>query len=532
MTKKLLNVFCAVVLLVAVACTEEDAGKGTPPSGDVRNEGNIPDAGDSEGDSGRGESDGFAESDGMGERDGMSGGEDTTDVDEQDALDLDGAVFASAMNGSDGAEGLSADDPVKSLARALEVAGAQGLDTIALSGGEYAGAVRLESGVSIYGGFSQDFSERDPANQPTLLFSANTDEFDDEKNAHITVLAEDISEETVLSHLRIIGFDAESLSQSTFSVLALNSPGLDLQSVEVVGGAAGPGLAHDAGETRDCTPPKGGEGGEVDDDAEPCDNDFDSRRAFSGKNGELFERGTNTGVGGHGGDHKCNADATDGEDGTDGTPSADGSGGSLPADGAIGSFSVRGVWAPARGEEPEAGEDGGGGGGGGAGGNYQQTSTDSLHRGGKGGAGGDGGCGGEAGGNGLPGGSSAGIVVLGEAIALSDIKITLGRGGDGGDGGAGGEPEHGAIGGDSTNGERSNAGRGGAGGYGADGGAGGDGVGGQGGNAFGLVTAGVELDGASISYEQADASPGRGGAGADEAADGRDGVVGETHHFD
>ncbi len=115
-----------------------------------------------------------------------------------------------------------------------------------------------------------------------------------------------------------------------------------------------------------------------------------------------------------------------------------------------------------------------------------------LHGGAGGGSGGTGGCGGKGGKGGQPGGSSIGIAVVAEGLALNDVWITTGNGGKGGNGGAlqpggtGGLPGLGGAGFGGNGGVQHGC----AGGAGGHGGNGGNGGGGHGGHSAGIVTAG------------------------------------------
>jgi hypothetical protein len=449
-----------------------------------------------------------------------------------------------APGGDDTAEnaGLTPQAPMATLDAALQKAVDEGRSVVLAAGGDYPGVMTLENGVSIYGGFVADDFSRDLANQTTRII-ASAGDFDENTTNYVTVLAEDITDPTVLDNLTIVGFDAVNPGASTLALRAVDSAGLTVQNSRIIGGAAANGAPGEPGQTRACTPPAGGDGGIADNDAMPCMNDgYDDANADDGDPGALADSSQGTGLKGFGGHHQCGAtassegqadEATDGVDGKDGTPGEAGAHGVLPADGAIGAFDEAGVWSPAAGVEPTAGGDGGGGGGGGAGGNYESMSSVlctppvvCFYLGGNGGDGGDGGCGGEAGENGQAGGSSFGIVVIGEAIGVAGTTIELGDGGDGGDGGSGGNGESGSRADNSETGANgANAGNGGFGGFGGIGGDGGNGVGGQGGNAIGLATVGVEVDDAGVTYRTEAAAAGSGGNATAPAEGGRDGVV-------
>ncbi|TDP75866.1 hypothetical protein [Bradymonas sediminis] len=442
---------------------------------------------------------------------------------------LEDTVFV-ASSGDDANAGLLPGEPVATLAKALELAAQEGRSTVLVAGGEYVGAVALQNGVSLYGGYVADFSGRAPDTEVSRIVAAPGD-YDASANEFVTVEAAGIGDATVVDHITIVGFGAENENHpgaSTLALRATDSAGLRVQNAEIIGGAAADGEAGAAGGIRACTAPVGGAGGVANSSEKPCTtSSYNGREATPGLDGALANLGEQEGLGGAGGQHKCNGAAGNGADGTTGASGDAGADGALPAADVIGVFSA-GAWTPAVGVEPGAGSDGGGGGGGGAGGNYESGA--SLKLGGNGGQGGAGGCGGEAGANGQPGGSSFGIVVVGEAIEVVDTAITLGIGGDGGGGGQGGVGESGAAGGANTPAQSANAGRGGEGGFGGDGGVGGDGVGGLGGNSVGVATVGVTLSATDVSYEQGSAQAGAGGAGAAGSAPG--GVVEEVMEVD
>lgn len=454
------------------------------------------------------------------------------------------SIFVSATTGDDTNDGQTPEAPLATIEAGLQAAADDGRSQVLVAGGDYAGALSLHNGISIYGGFAPVDFAWSPDSEETRIV-ADAADFDGATYEYITVRADVLDQPTTLSHLTIEGFDAANIGGSTVALRALNSGGLIVQNARIIGGEAAVGAQGLFGGSPSCTQPEGGAGGVANPAEMPCtDPGFDGENATRGNSGAGFDIDTDTGIGGKGGVHSCDRSlntepaekATNGEDGENGTPGTPGVAGELPADGLLGSFSATGAWSPVAGIEPTNGRHGGGGGGGGAGGNYETFEVGlppeptGFIVGGNGGEGGAGGCGGEAGLNGLAGGSSFGIVVIGEAIELSETTIELGKGGvggKGGDGSAGGDgelPSPGQAG-------AGHAGNGGFGGSGGAGGAGGNGVGGNGGHAIGLATYDATVDASGVTYEGTDVAAASGGAATAPAEAGRAGVVEEAHDF-
>ncbi|AWV88873.1 hypothetical protein [Bradymonas sediminis] len=448
---------------------------------------------------------------------------------------LEDIVFVAPSGDDTANDGFTPDAPLATLSAALQAAADNGRHHIQVAGGTYQGALVLKDGISIYGGYKASGFARDIANETTTIVAAASD-FDTTTTAYITVKAEAITNPTTLDNLTIEGFDATNDGASTFSVYALNAPGLTLQSTTVRGGVATAGSDGADGSQLTSAPAPEGGGGGVASDFRQCGAGASS--ANPGSHGQNFT--TDAGTGGSGGQHKCNENAASGLPGKKGAPGTPGVPGILPADGVLGNFDATGTWIPALATPPTDGTSGGGGGGGGAGGNHHTDTLSSctvlppcFYAGTAGGDGGDGGYAGGAGTNGSPGGSSFAIVVLDAAINIEQSRVILGKGGNGGDGGYGalGQENGSSTPTSSDAPDSPKAGKGGDGGYGGDGGHGGNGAGGQGGNAIGLATYGATVDSTGITFDSSNAAFGAGGAGARrvgvaalDAPDGRDGV--------
>lgn len=469
--------------------------------------------------------------------------------DPEDPIDLEGldencdgvdgillkTVFVSEGAGDDeNHDGLTPDAPVRSLVEALEIAKETSRDTILLSGGEYKGAIELAEGVSIYGGYADDFSSRDVEGLISRV-ALSPDDLDEQPEQYTTVVARGISSRTILDHITIQGADAESSASgmTTTALQAISSEGLHVQNSRILAGDGSAGAHGEPGELdencgdRDEVKIEGGKGGAAS-DASPCDPRVNhGTRAHAGSSGGSSDPdATPSGGGGIGGYHFCydEGDPDDeskkhGVDGSPGVLATNGSPGTRAEDAGIGSFSDEGVWKPYVGEAPTDGSEGGGGGGGGAGRNYERAGD--LRLGTVGGRGGDGGCGGLAGENGQPGGSSFGVVVIGAPISAEDTTIVMGSGAKGGNGGVGHEgedegraPQAGEPAGNEY------AGQGGQGGYGAVGGIGGHGLGGDGGHSVGLAAykTAMSPEGSFI-IERGSAAAGGAGEGVEDKDD-------------
>lgn len=483
-------------------------------------------------------------------------------------------VYVSAQNGDDSELGVAPQKPVKSLQRALEVARAQGARTIALAGGDYLGPIELPEGVSIYGGFAQDFNTDAPRDQKTRILAQDVD-FNVDKNAYITVLAEGIQEKAVIDGVEIQGQKASRKGASTIAVMALNSPELRIEGVTIVAadasdgrdgvegrdgaggrrGAAGrSGLQISEGlefseedegnEESECVRGRGGSGGKVNSQIKPCE-DVDESQAAGGEKG-CGAFGDYQGAGGEGGANRCGSENIGDLNGGDG-PSVAGAGpssfpGMIAESTDIGFFDADGVWVEPVGLRPQDGNSGAGGAGGGAGGSYQLEQGGEVALGGDAGGGGGGGKGGGAGQNGGAGGSSFGLVIVGSPIALGELSVELGRGGHGGQGsvggrgGKGGEGGEGGVGASARLGNANEDGEsyaGGTGGSGGQGGDGGDGAGGRGGNSIGVAAVGVEVEQSAVTFESSNAASGEGGRGSSEDADdGYSGELSEAYYFE
>jgi hypothetical protein len=443
---------------------------------------------------------------------------------------LDAAIFVRKDAGGDG----SIDSPRGDLQAAIdEAAQSDTLSQVFVSKGTYSDGLVLGDGVTVTGGYSDDFQTWHPQSQKTVIEGiANPSESGE---LH-TVEADGVTDAALIG-LEIRGSVPAQPGASTVVVYANGADGLSLSKLTLDGGdaAKGPeGTDAPATDGNSCTPHPGGPGGDVE-NINPC-RQTSNNTSNPGTDGEPF--GTSDGAGGMGGSHRCpvlptglGCIVTDmrGEDGRAGLGGSDGADGQ-PADNGVGHLKD-GHWLALTGTPPTAGRKGNGGGGGGAGGNCGEgTDMDEFDSGGAGGDGGRGGCGGAAGENGGSGGASILLLAIDTELTIEEVVGVPGKGGDGGDGSQGAQGESGqrAPGGDGTT--VSGAGNGGDGAFGGDGGDGGHGAGGCGGPSYGVardadstVTGGLTIDANAFDPSQ----PGNGAQGAQPGCAGDPGQTAE-----
>ncbi len=379
-----------------------------------------------------------------------------------------------ATSGDDMNSGLTPEQPVRTVSKALSIARAGTRRSILIAVGSYdavpialgdSGAEvathQLVDGVTLsgrYPGGSGGWVARSSAmDDRSLLRGTITAAFILDLRSAVTFHDVDLTSE----------LDGMLYNLSCFGVLVVGSGvvTLDRSRVQVCAGSSAPKELPDAGRTRGggSNGAAGGVGGFG------CSGDGNGGQggtdgSVNGANGAV---GTMTALG---------AAAAGGDGGTMAQPS--GGTGATGAEGqrglavTMGEFSEEGYLIP-QGERAGTGGTGGGGGGGGYG--------TMMGASGVGGGGGGGGCGGEGGLPGVSGGASIGVFAWGDSIRviLPGTTITTAGGGDGGPGGAGGGGGPGGAGGESVSGGR--------GGNGGSGGRGGEGAPGAGGPSFGVV---------------------------------------------
>lgn len=404
------------------------------------------------------------------------------------------AIFV-APSGNDGNAG-TMNSPKATIGGGIGAAKASGKTQVYISEGNYHERVTLESGISLYGGYSQ---VKKWARSSSYVAQIESDNASDGFVAGI--VGNDIQAPTTVDLLHIKTLDTILPGTSNYGVYCNNCAQLSLKNNTVEAGTAGPGAAGIQGSN-------GGNGNPGSNGSAPAT--CTSTAFIPGGAGGTSACGMNGGTGGNGGAKKlaggagaAGAGGTPGGDGgaagktgsTNGKPGgagANGSGGSNggPGAGGNGGAVIEGKWSGHGGATGSNGIHGNGGGGGGGGGG-QNCSADpgcSNSPGNGGGGGGGGGCGGAGGGGGSAGGGSFGVfLVKSTGAILTSNTISSANGGQGGSGapgGAGGKGSSGGIGALSC--VASGSGPGGDGGDGANGGGGGPGGGGAGGPSYAI----------------------------------------------
>ena len=462
--------------------------------------------------------------------------------------EVDNGVFV-AKTGDDGNPGTRI-QPMLTIQAAIAKAKADGKRDVYVNTSVYSENIVLQPGISVYGGYSADFGQRDIVLYETAIIGQPP-----AGNKIGAVNAVGISgggESTVIDGFTIFGHSAQTAGATGYTVYLRNcDQRLKLRNNRILSGNGAPGgigtkgqdgntgaagnngvNAKDIGTcgqgqflqsggsagTNACggTVVNGGKGGDG-----YCPN-YSTGAQNSNEAGKPGSNGGGAG-GGHGYDgimapffgaggcsvglgcgtciippNQLPMAGSDGKDGSVGSAGASGSGCSQ----ATGSF-VNGLWQAGAGSLGGGGGHGGGGGGGGAGNGVQTCLCGSYggsDQGGLGGGGGAGGCASSGGQGGTGGGGSFGVFVYYDAPPLNapiieNNQIQRGLGGAGGSGGNAGVAGLGAIGGKggaSGTGSSSTfcAGKGGNGGKGGDGGQGGGGGGGCGGASYAIYAVG------------------------------------------
>ncbi len=405
-------------------------------------------------------------------------------------------IWASSSLGDDENPG-TRELPVKTLARAIDLAGSEGgPGNVHACAEVYPEAVTL-GGVSLFGGFRcsepgwpyrVDDQERATVLAPPAV-------------AALLLTASDI--ESRIHDLDVIASDAVTPGGSSIAVFALEGSRAFFRRSRLTAGDGADGLDGEDG-SHDGQPAQNGAVG--DDGMDACTADpglgglgvvtqcRDGAQSIGGQGGDGdavaasdgaqgFEppdpNQQGHGAGGKGEDAAQGTACTGGQSGAAGQNGIDGMGAS-----AYGKLTSAGFFGAAGGDGL-AGLPGQGGGGGGASLGAACAAVGGAAKGGAGGgSGGSGGCGGRAGKGGQAGGSSFALAFLSNDIYADEIVLVAGNGGDGGRGGSrqvggkGGLPGYGGT----AFGGAAGAAPGCAGGVGGYGGAGGTGGGGRGGH--------------------------------------------------
>ena len=445
-------------------------------------------------------------------------------------------VFVSNSQGDDADDGSQA-KPVRTLARAIDLAATKGMPVYACAE-MFDEAVTMSAGTMLYGGLDCADGWRHIGVSSKTIIAPGPD-----------LIPVTFAGGAKGTHLEdVVGRASDAMTDGGSSIAALAEEGA---GVELVRCELGAGNARD-----------GAKGATPSDPLGPTDpND----PGISGANGAAACMG-DLAAGNLGGNGAVNATCmvsaggkggagmvTTGADGTDGQPAgalgkhgtgqpamnswtcADGNGqvggsGANGPNGAGASMADLGMLSSAgfTGASGSAGTDGapgqGGGGGGGAKGKAGCNGA-------SGGGGGAGGCGGKGGLSGQGGGSSIALVSLGATFTFTEVTLTASNAGNGGEGGDGQGGAIGGAGGFGGPGDTSapTTQKGCAGGEGGPGGTGGKGGGGRGGHSLGIAFQGSAPPSDSVTIVVGKA--GQGGVGADVAGQGANGVASPTQAF-
>ncbi len=459
-----------------------------------------------------------------------------TDCDDTKAEVGEGGEFCSimerpvvyvALHGHDDNAGDAPMRAVLTIARGIERALAcpEQPCSVLIAEGRYEQPITMSDGVSLFGGYSADFTQRNVGQHEVIVSS----------DAQRTVSASGLRADTTLQGITVQGATLTGKDgRMSYAVWVKDSAqGLHLEQLIIRAGVGEQGKKGVAGEPQACDA-RGGQGGEAYD----CG-------ASSGALGDASGDPVRGGGAGEGGRSNCPSacplvgsdGVTTGKSGTPGLDGSDAPGGLSAVDG-IGTF-ADGQWIGPVSHDGPRGEHGTGGGGGGAGGTKRIRACFGCGTilGGSGGDGAPGGCGGGGGGAGGAGGGAFALTVIDSKVALTDVRLVGGIGGAGGQGGDGvagqsGSRATGAGHGDAGSAKcgliRYHSGAGGIGGVGGAGGAGGGGAGGVGGAAIGLALVGVASvieQGGPLSIELGTGGLG-GPGGAGPGISGEFGIVG------
>jgi hypothetical protein len=398
----------------------------------------------------------------------------------------------------------SREAPHTSLAAAISAANPETTVGVIIGGeATFEETIELESGISLYGGYSSypDF-RRQRDNRPTITAGTSRSRED----IVFGMIARDIREPTVISGVDIRNPDlGDETNLSTVGLYAYRAPELRVSDVVVDANDAAPGADGEPG--ADATQP--GTDGQTGEDARIFVGGTCTGTVAGGTGGRpggtagcrytninQYERGR----GGDGGDGTTDAyspnSGDDSQGGTPGGTSTDGDDGETPDGPDEATHGEHGSGATFEvaddgsirldGGDGADGDPGppGYGGGGGASGTSITRDEEACVISAAGGGGGGGGCGGQGGRGGARGGWSVAVVAVeSTGLEIRDSALVAGNGGDGGVGGLGGAGSNGGSGGaggnDTFRFSDSAGNAGGDGGPGFPGGAGGSGVGGS-----------------------------------------------------
>ncbi len=438
--------------------------------------------------------------------------------------------------------------PFESVGAAIAFARSVSKPHVYVSRGTYNEQVRLQDGLSLYGGYNADLGwKRNLQTNKTIL------QWDGVSDGQVIgVLAISIASPTTFDGFSVLAGSNPAKGGSSFGLYLFHtSQFLSVTHNRIVAGNGGDGQDGPVGE--DGLAGENGAGGNNACEYGAgflaiCSSSCSEPVVGSGGFGYCENAGGSGGTSGEhdeGGGMGANAagGAKGGAFGGKGQPGQGGEGGQSGVNGqpgrggfANGYIDDSGFWRAYDGEDGANGTKGWGGGGGGGGGGDTSGFLDieCYEYGASGGGGGAGGCPGTAGKKGTGGGGSFGVFVVDGQVTLTDNEISYrngGRGGAGGKGGLAGKGGKAGPGGVEDNNESGGAAAGGAGGKGGDAGVGGPGGGGAGGSTFGVFLVGNAHPVCSNNLYVQDGFPGEGGTGGNGAADtkGANGAAGDVN---
>ncbi len=439
------------------------------------------------------------------------------------------------------------DLPVKTLAKAIELAGADsGPGHVYACAEAYPEAVTLAE-VSLFGGF-----QCSAPGWPYLVNEAKRAEIHAPPALGALVLLKSAAESKI-HDFNVIASDAAAPGGSSIAVFALAGSRASFRRAYVLAGNGADGLDGEDGSHDGQPAPQGLYGADgtaacllevglgASSVAKACPDGTQSTGGAGGDANAVFATGGSQGLEAPNPNPQGYGAGGKGESAAQGTTCTPGIGGAHGTDGPDGAGGVTFGRLTGVGILGSAGADGGpalpgqGGGGGGASLGSPCAAAGVPAKGGAGGgSGGSGGCGGQGGKGGQAGGASLGFALLSNNILATEIVIQAGMGGNGGhgglrqSGGKGGLPGYGGIGFGGANGAQDGC-SGGVGGYGGNGGAGGGGRGG----AATPVGALVDIDLETTECIQILGKRGLGGLGGNPGEnDGDDGQAGALATFD
>ena len=459
--------------------------------------------------------------------------------------DLEVAV-AVVPAGAAAPEGIAASE--STLSAALATAETEGLTQVWVPVGEWAEAIELVPGISIYGGYDAEAEWQRTRESATRMTGPGP-----------LLIGEAIDVDTEVALIDFVADDATA-GESSIAARVVSSTALRMEEVRLEAGRGGDGT--------DATRPapagagtRGGDGGMTGVGTQ-CSTTYRPRQAGAaggagcsscysgGKGGTTSGADSSVGTvqaGRSGGDGSTltvggNVSCSLGGDPPNGgsAPGGNGLPGQVGAAGDEGDAAGAGVFTitgfvPGDGGSGTTGSTGQGGGGGGSAADVRASGNDfCIYFGASGGGGGGGGCGGLGGEGGTGGGASVALFLWDATVTLVDVTLASDDGGDGGRGALGGE---GGVGGDGGAGGAGGSGLqypspaaaiqdGGDGGRGGNGGLGGGGGGGAGGPSVGILLGGDSAEAPESTGVVVEV--GSGGAAGPGSSSANDGLRGEA----